>query len=403
MKGPDHDPDRERVDFTLELPAYFLVERVLAYLGRDPASASERVKGNTFTAGTRLAETPAILRVELERGVARCSVEAAAGHRLVDDAAARASSQVVRLMGLVIDPRPFERRAGRDPLIARLIEGRRGLSIPQTPTVFDALVWVIAGQQVSLPVAFALRRRLTRRAGSPLADGLYAPPSAARVAELEPADLHRLGWSKRKTEYLLDVGRAVVSGELTPGSWIEQSATAVERRLLAVRGLGPWSVNYLMMRALGLADCVPVGDAALARNLVRFFDLDARPDARATRRLMAPFAPHRSLATFHLWALKEQSNDLLRPPRGLSIGDLGLVVDAAGRLVRIAFLSSGESPAPPRSGDELVEDEARTAAVERQLAEYFAGERRRFELELAPEGTEFQQRVWNHLLDIPGR
>ncbi len=295
------------VDFTLKLPAYFLVERLLAYLGRDPASASERVRGNAFVAGTRLADTPAIVRVELSPRVARCRVEAAAGERLDGDAAVHARAQVLRLLGLVIDPRPFEDRAGHDPVIARLIRGRRGLSIPQTPTVFDALVWVIAGQQVSLPVAFALRRRLSRRAGVELGGGLHAPPSPEQVAVLEPDDLRRLGWSRRKTEYLLGVARAVVAGELAPERLSERSATAVERELLAIRGLGPWSVNYLMMRALGLADCLPVGDAALTRNLKRFFELAERPDADATRRLMARFSPHRSLATFHLWALKEES------------------------------------------------------------------------------------------------
>ena len=298
--------------FSLELPRDFLAERLLAYVGRDPASLSERTGGNGFVAGTRLATSsgkhvPAILRVQLEDGAARCRVEPSAGGRLDEAGVATVHAQVLRLLGLVIDPRSFERRADRDRQVARLIRDRRGLSIPQTPTVFDALVWVIAGQQVSLPVAFALRRRLTRHAGARLGGGLYAPPSPERMAELGAQDLRQLGWSQRKTEYLLDVARAVAAGELEPERLGELSAAVVERRLLTVRGLGPWSVNYLMMRALGLADCLPVGDAALTRNLKRFFELSTRPDAPATRRLMAPFAPHRSLATFHLWALKEES------------------------------------------------------------------------------------------------
>ncbi len=305
--------------FEIELPRYFLADRVLAYLGRDPASLSERVAGKTFAVGTRLAGSrsggpsqglPAIVHVELDGGTARCRVERPEARQASDASAIHA--QVLRLLGLSIDPRPFERRAARDAEIARLIRGRRGLSIPQTPSVFDALVWVIAGQQVSLPVAYAMRRRLTRRAGVKLDDSalpapLYAPPTPESVAELEPSDLHQLGWSRRKTEYLLGVARAIADGSFEPEKLAGRSATAIERRLLAIRGLGPWSVNYLMMRAFGFADCVPIGDAALTRNLKRYFDLAARPDARVTRQLMAPFAPHRSLATFHLWALKEES------------------------------------------------------------------------------------------------
>jgi 3-methyladenine DNA glycosylase/8-oxoguanine DNA glycosylase len=56
-----------------------------------------------------------------------------------------------------------------------------------------------------------------------------------------------------------------------------------------------------MMRGFGFADCVPVGDTGLGTALERFFALDARPDAQAVRTLMQPFAPFRSLATFHLW------------------------------------------------------------------------------------------------------
>ena len=70
-----------------------------------------------------------------------------------------------------------------------------------------------------------------------------------------------------------------------------------------MRGLGPWSAQYVMMRACGFADCVPVGDSGLATALERLHDLDERPGPDETRRLMEPFAPFRSLATFHLWRM----------------------------------------------------------------------------------------------------
>ncbi|MEM7355107.1 MAG: methylated-DNA--[protein]-cysteine S-methyltransferase [Acidobacteriota bacterium] len=89
------------------------------------------------------------------------------------------------------------------------------------------------------------------------------------------------------------------------------------------------------------------------------------------------------------------------------IGGLGLVVDDGGRLVRIAFLSDGDDDLAVAleryfdRGDQLVEDAAKTAHVEQQLAEYFRGGRREFDLELAPRGTDFQQQVWRDLLEIP--
>ena len=77
--------------------------------------------------------------------------------------------------------------------------------------------------------------------------------------------------------------------------------TRAERTLLSIRGLGPWSVNYLMMRSLGVADCVPLGDTGVTSGLEALFELEERPDIDATKRLMSVFSPYRSLATAHLW------------------------------------------------------------------------------------------------------
>jgi methylated-DNA-[protein]-cysteine S-methyltransferase len=87
------------------------------------------------------------------------------------------------------------------------------------------------------------------------------------------------------------------------------------------------------------------------------------------------------------------------------LGTLCAVLDEAGRLVRLE-LPNGEPPEGVRrqleaAGHRVVEGEAAVAELRRQLTEYFAGERRQFDLELAPAGTEFQQRVWAELQRIP--
>lgn len=89
------------------------------------------------------------------------------------------------------------------------------------------------------------------------------------------------------------------------------------------------------------------------------------------------------------------------------VGDLAVVVDADHRLVRIEFLTASGTPAVAQiarylsPAERLVEAAEQTAVVERQLGEYFTGERRTFDLELAPRGTPFQQDVWRYLQTIP--
>lgn len=185
-------------------------------------------------------------------------------------------------------------------MIARLVEGSRGLRIQQTADAFEGLVWVIVGQQVNVSFAAICRARLAELAGTPVGD-MVAHPSADEVARLDVADLLPLQFSRRKAEYVIDTARLIASGELDLERLRTEPAQEIERTLLAVRGLGRWSVNYLMMRSFGLADCVPAGDSALGSALTNFFGLSARPDADETVRQMEVFAPHRSLATIHLW------------------------------------------------------------------------------------------------------
>ncbi|HET6278807.1 MAG TPA: helix-turn-helix domain-containing protein, partial [Candidatus Polarisedimenticolia bacterium] len=291
---------RAESSFTCELPDDFRADDCLRYLGRDPDSPVEQVRGRILRRAVRIDGRPAVLQIELRRGRAVVAVEAK--HPVSPPGMARVHRIVRRLLGLDLDPASFTRRGRRLGRLARVVARRPGLRIPQTADVFEGLVWSIIGQQINLPFALRLRRRLIERAGT-VVDGLIVHPGPDAVARLDYGDLTAVQYSRRKAEYLIDTGRIVARGGLVPESFPEDPATVVEHRLLSLRGVGPWSAQYVMMRACGFADCVPAGDSGLATALQRLHQLEHRPDARETRRLMEPFAPYRSLATFHLWRM----------------------------------------------------------------------------------------------------
>jgi 3-methyladenine DNA glycosylase/8-oxoguanine DNA glycosylase len=172
--------------------------------------------------------------------------------------------------------------------------------MPRATDLFEGLVWVIVGAQVNVTFAAACRGALIELVGEPVGD-MRAHPAPAYVARLDYADLERRQFSRRKAEYLIDAARAIERGELDLEGGRQAPVPLVAERLAAVRGLGPWSVQYLLMRAHGFEDCAPIGDVALAEALKRFFALSERPDAPRATALMESFAPHRSLATLHLW------------------------------------------------------------------------------------------------------
>lgn len=285
--------------FTLTLPENYLPWVTRNQLGRDPESPAERVSGDRITKALNINGEPVLLVLEWADTSVRCRIEAA---RALDLTLMQAvHNAAIRMLGFWTNPAPFERFVLGEPALAPLIQGREGLRIPLNADVFEGIAWAIIGQQVNLPFAYRLRRQLIELCGQRINETFVAHPTADAVANLDYGDLTTRQYSRRKAEYLIDTARLIASGSLDSIFDPFAAASMVEKRLLAVRGLGKWSANYIMMRALGFANCAPLGDTGLSTALQRFFKLDHRPQADETERLMEPFAPYRSLATLHLW------------------------------------------------------------------------------------------------------
>ena len=285
--------------WTLELPARYRSSDTLAYHGRDPLSLTERVEAATLFKALWVAGREAVVEVAFGSSQVTWRLHGPALDRAALEAV---QARVIRMLGLAGDPAAFERFVAADPAFHALIAPRLGLRIPLTPDVWESVVWAILGQQVNLAFAYSMRRRLTALCGGNLLLGLRPHPTAAAVAALEPADLTPLQISRGKADYLVGVARLVDSGALALEAMPLGEAAPAALALSAVRGIGPWTTHYVLMRGCGFTDCVPLGDAGLTLALQRHLGLDHRPTAKETALLMAPFAPYRSLATFHLWA-----------------------------------------------------------------------------------------------------
>jgi AraC family transcriptional regulator of adaptative response / DNA-3-methyladenine glycosylase II len=282
--------------FMLQLPAGYRAKEILAYHARDPLSVSEKSEDNRIWKALHTADGPAVIEISIEAGQAWVKVYAA--RRLGRDAMAALHAAALKILALTNDVTQFENRH------AAFVQNRRGLRMPLLPTGFDALCWGIIGQQINVKFASALRREIVDLAGEKIGD-MRAHPTPGRVADIGVPVLAARRYSRSKAEYLIDAAQAVAEGRLDIENLGEGSAIAAEKVLTSLRGIGTWTARYVLMRG-GFADAAPVGDSALATALQRLHQLPQRPDADETARLMSAFAPHRSIATMHLWTyLKE--------------------------------------------------------------------------------------------------
>jgi len=284
--------------FLLHLPSFYRLQEILAYHARDPESPCERVDGNSIFKALQTPQGPAVLELSLENEGVWAKV-----HRLQKmsrETAALVHNSALRMLGLNNEVTAFETRMAKHLRFGQLVAKRRGLRVPSIPTGFDGLCWAIIGQQVNVKFAGALRREILNLAGEKIGD-MRTHPAPDRVVDVGAARLAKLRYSRAKADYLIGAAREVAEGRLDIERLPDTSAVAAEKQLLSLRGIGKWTARYTMLRG-GFADAAPAGDSALATVLQRLHRLDERPDAEHVESLMQDFAPHRSLATCHLWA-----------------------------------------------------------------------------------------------------
>lgn len=283
---------------TIPLPAGYQSADVLAFHSRDAEGVAERVTEDRILKGVLLDGVPVLFDVALTPFEALCDVHADGA--LTPKAEQMVQEALLNMLGLRIDPAPFLALAGEDDLMGDVARRRPHLRIVQSATIFEALTWAIIGQQINLTFAIALRRTFILQAGVPHSSGVWCYPEAQQVAALELADLTSRKFSGAKAETLLRLAKLVAAGELR----LDRADDIVHASaaLLAVKGIGPWTVNYALLRGYGYADCSLHGDVAIRAALQHLLGADAKPDMLRTEALLERYKPHRTMAAAHLWA-----------------------------------------------------------------------------------------------------
>ncbi len=218
---------------------------------------------------------------------------------------ALAVSQIERLLGTDQDLQPFYEFAKGDPVMANLVDAFHGMHQSLSLSVFETIAQAILGQQLSASVARVIRGLLLETYGPRLeVDGEthYAFPRPETIAAATVEELRGLKLSQRKAEYLHGLALA----ELAAGGGLDRvqdlSDEEVISEVTSLRGVGMWSAQWVLSRALGRPDAFPIGDLALKRIVSQlYFGGEAMTDAELGE-FSRRWSPFRSLATSYLFA-----------------------------------------------------------------------------------------------------
>jgi DNA-3-methyladenine glycosylase II len=289
-------------EFVLPLPDDYSPADALHFHGRDAECVAEEVSASGIRKGVLLNGMPAVLDIRFGDGMreAACSVDV--DGPLAPDMPQHAQDILRNMLGLRIDPEEFAAFAHDDPLFGPLIARHRGLRVVQSSSVFEALTWAIMGQQINVAFATSLRRSFIRLAGRRHRSGLWCYPAPADAGNVPLEAFTARQFSRTKAETLLRLSGMLATGALdldvSPANPIER----ICEKLLAVKGVGPWTVNYVLLRGYAYPDCSLHGDVAVRTALHALHGGDARPGIAQAEEWLRPYGPHRTMAAAHLWA-----------------------------------------------------------------------------------------------------
>jgi DNA-3-methyladenine glycosylase II len=157
---------------------------------------------------------------------------------------------------------------------------------------FPTLIHIILEQQISLASANAAFTRLL---------ALASPLTPESFLSLDDDELKRAGFSRQKTAYGRHLARSITSGELDLEALSELDDRAVKTELLRVKGIGAWTADIYLLRALRRPDAWPAGDLALLIAVQELKRLAARPTPVELEAIAERWRPHRAVAARLLW------------------------------------------------------------------------------------------------------
>lgn len=187
------------------------------------------------------------------------------------------------------DMRGFYDAFKRDPLLGPVIRRKPWIRPRRTAWPWEALLRAITKQLIEASRAAAIERRIVRRWGIGAA-GLLDVPGPERIARLAPAELVSCDLTEARALAMIRAAREIAAGRIDPAD------AGADRRLLAIREIGPWTVQCLGLDGRGEADSLPAGDLAYIKLVGRLAGLGRRATVEEVEEFFAPYAPYRGLA-----------------------------------------------------------------------------------------------------------
>jgi DNA-3-methyladenine glycosylase II len=289
----------------LSAVAPFDFDLALRYLQIWPAAVLEKVDDGRYRRAVTIAGRDVLLSLSPIGTIRRPRLLLEIAGQEVDGAILENAATLVRHTFLLdVDPAPFLDAAAADPVLAEVVGRLHALRPMLIIDPFEAITWTILGQQINLAFARRLKLALIEMCGSHLEVGgerFGVFPRPAEVMRLDPEIARQRQFSRQKVEYVKGIAAAVSGGQLDFEALRSLPADRVLAALTGIKGVGRWTAEYVMIRALGFPDLIPAIDVGLRRSIGRAYGMGRAATEEEVRALSAKWEGWRGWAAFYWW------------------------------------------------------------------------------------------------------
>ncbi len=184
--------------------------------------------------------------------------------------------------------------------LAPIFKEHEGTPIVLEFNMYGCIMKCIIHQQLNLKFAHTLTERFVQQFGFQR-DGVWFYPLPETIAELDYEALTSLQFSRRKAEYVIDTSRLIAEGKLNVENIEHQTDEEILKELIKVRGIGPWTVQNVLLFALGRPNLFPIADIGIQNALKKLFNLPAKPSKEEMEKWSKEWEPYLSYASLYLW------------------------------------------------------------------------------------------------------
>jgi len=200
--------------------------------------------------------------------------------------------QVARVLSLDHDARGLAAIGDRDPVVAGLLAASPGFRPVCFPSPYEAAVWGVLAQRVAMPVAAAIKQRLavaTETVAEGFGRSFHPAPAPARLLSVERFP----GLTEEKIARLHAVARAALDGRLDASTLTAMPREQAIERLRAIRGVGPWTAEHVLLRGCGVVDAMPTAEERVLRGIAEAYGLPETPTPQQALSLAERWRPFR--------------------------------------------------------------------------------------------------------------